>query len=240
LVETAMTAGMPEAATFGIAFNSVNERAVRWAETHAAQAITGIRSTSRKSVQGAVVEAMRAGTGIRELTPQIADALSDHISNLTGLTTGHAKAVDRLFRSFDLDDPAQLAQALKVSGRKAAKLLRWRAETIARTETIRAANQGQQLVWDEAVDEGLLPTGTKKVWLATGDNRTCRICAVLDGQVVAIGGEFSINVQATSFTRQGDNFTVAGTKPLPHPTTDRTPPAHPRCRCSIILEDVAM
>lgn len=225
LADTAAAAARPSAATFGIAFNDVNVRAVRWAERNAAAQITAISGTTRRSVNDAITDAIRQGVNPR--------VLSRHIENLVGLTPGHARAVDRLFNSFDLD--TQIDQALKVSGVKSRRLLRWRAETIARTETIRAANMGQQLVWDTALDEGLLEPGTAKVWLATGDDRTCPICAVLDGQVVEVRDEFVVNRQAVRFTRQGATFTVTETRAMRTPTTTRTPPAHPRCRCSLVL-----
>ena len=230
LASTATAAARPEVASFGIELNRVNERAVRWATRHAAEQVTAISGTTRRSVNDAIVGAMREGVG--------AKPLARHLESLIGLTPGHAKAVDRLFRSFDLDDPGQVRQALKVAGRKADKLLRWRAETIARTETIRAANMGQQLVWDQALDDGLLLIGAKKVWMATGDDRTCQICAVLDGETIEVSGEFKVVERAIAFIRRGDMFTVQTTTPLPRPTTTRTPPAHPRCRCTIIIEDI--
>ncbi len=226
LANTAPAAARPEAAAFGIAFNDVNVHAVRWAEQHAAQQITAISGTTRRAVNDAITDAIRQGTN-----PRI---LAQHVENLVGLTPGHAKAVDRLFNSFDLD--TQLEQALRVSGVKSRRLLRWRAETIARTETIRAANMGQQVVWDAALDGGLLEPGTAKEWLATGDDKTCPICAVLDGQTVEVNGDFGVTRQATRFTRDGAKFTVTETRAMRNPTTTRTPPAHPRCRCSIVLD----
>lgn len=228
LADTAAAAARPSAASFGIAFNQVNERAVRWAEQTAAQQITTITGTTRRAVNDAIVTSLQQGTA-----PRI---LARHVENLIGLTPGHARAVDRLFNSFNLDTQSEMA--LKVAGVKSRRLLRWRAETIARTETIRAANMGQQLVWDTALDEGLLEAGTTKAWLATGDNRTCPICAVLDGQIVDVQAEWGITEQATRFTRRGATFTVRDTKPLPNPTATRTPPAHPRCRCTLILESI--
>ena len=227
LQATALTTIKPEAVTFGIEFNQVNPRAVRWAEQQAASLVSGITSPQRGPIRTAIVEGLEAGHHPR--------VIARHLEGLVGLTNPHQRAVDRLFRaSLDAGTPPRVAQRL--ADRKAKQLLRWRAETIARTETIRAANMGQQLVWEEAIDSGLLLSGTRKVWLATGDNRTCKICAVLDGQVVDVGGGFAVNRQATSFTRDGDEFTVRDTKPLPQPTTERVPPAHSRCRCTIILQ----
>ena len=229
LASTAQAAMRPEAAAFGMAFNDVNPRAIRWASRHAAEQIQGIVSTTRASVNEVITEAVRTGA----VNPRV---LAAHIESLIGLTKGHARSVDLLFQSM-IDNGLDPTFALRRAGTKADKLLRWRAETIARTETIEAANMGQQLVWDEALDTGLLLEGTKKVWMATGDSRTCRICAVLDGKVVEVRADFAVKEQATSFTRDGEEFTVTATKPLPHPTTTRTPPAHARCRCTMVVED---
>ena len=87
-----------------------------------------------------------------------------------------------------------------------------RAETIARTETMKASNAGQQEAWDQAVDAGLLTGSEQQVWIVTPDDRLCPICEPLDGQEQDLGGKFD--------TELGK---VDG------------PPAHPRCRCTVGL-----
>ena len=87
-----------------------------------------------------------------------------------------------------------------------------RAEKIARTETIRAANKGQQEAWDQAAEAGLLTGKEKQVWIATPDDKTCPICEGLDGTEAAMGEEF-----------EGEEDSYDG------------PPAHPNCRCTIGL-----
>lgn len=87
-----------------------------------------------------------------------------------------------------------------------------RAETIARTETMRASNQGQLEAWDQATEKGLL-TGTESLeWITTPDDRLCPICEPLDGETAPRGGTFEV---------EGDRITA--------------PPAHPRCRCTVGL-----
>ena len=87
-----------------------------------------------------------------------------------------------------------------------------RAETIARTEVMRASNQGQLEAWDQATEKGLL-TGNEKIeWIVTPDDRLCPICEPLDEQTIERGGTFDVD---------GDQITA--------------PPAHPRCRCTIGL-----
>jgi SPP1 gp7 family putative phage head morphogenesis protein len=88
-----------------------------------------------------------------------------------------------------------------------------RSETIARTETMTAANAGQQEAWDQAVDKGLL-TGTElQVWIVTPDDRLCPICEPLDGVTAGLDETFEV-----------DGDAIDG------------PPAHPNCRCTIGLQ----
>lgn len=89
-----------------------------------------------------------------------------------------------------------------------------RAETIARTETMDASNEGQQEAWDQAVEEGLLKGDENQVWIISNDERLCPICASLEDQLAPLGEIFTSD--------EGDEFDG--------------PPAHPRCRCTLGLE----
>src|SRR5205085_2236649 len=83
-----------------------------------------------------------------------------------------------------------------------------RADTIARTESMLAANRGVKQSWDQAVDDGLLTGDEQQVWIAAADSAVCPICDDLDGQTVGLDESFDSEV--------GD---LDG------------PPAHPNCRC---------
>jgi SPP1 gp7 family putative phage head morphogenesis protein len=87
-----------------------------------------------------------------------------------------------------------------------------RAEVIARTETMRASNAGQELAWEQAKDDGLLTGNEKKEWIVTPDDRLCPVCEPMDGVQVPLGESFSVNGE------QLDG-----------------PPAHPNCRCAMGL-----
>lgn len=88
------------------------------------------------------------------------------------------------------------------------------ADVIARTETMRASNEGQSQAWDQAVDADLLTGAEQQVWIVTPDDRLCPICGAdgVDGQTVPLDGQFVI-----------DGEYVDG------------PPLHPRCRCTVGL-----
>ena len=78
---------------------------------------------------------------------------------------------------------------------------------IARTETMRASNMGQQEAWAQAKDKGLLTGKEKKEWITTPDDRLCPVCEPMDGKKVPMADEFDIE----------------------------GPPAHPQCRCTIAI-----
>lgn len=82
-----------------------------------------------------------------------------------------------------------------------------RARTIARTETMRAANEGQKQMWYQAEKDGSLGKGGKMTWIVTPDDRLCDICEEMEGEEADIH----------------DGFDIDG------------PPAHPNCRCTIGL-----
>ena len=138
--------------------------------------------------------------------------LARRIKPLIGLRSDQMRAVLR--RSEELEalgvSAAAQERTLAAYGRK---LLRQRATLIARTETIFAQAAGQDQAFRVAADEGLILGGTVRVWVADPGERTCPVCDDLDGQETPIGGVFE---------------SIEG--PI------QMPPAHPACRCAIVLE----
>jgi SPP1 gp7 family putative phage head morphogenesis protein len=94
-----------------------------------------------------------------------------------------------------------------------------RAEAIARTETVRAANQGARLGYRQA--------GVEKLrYSAVLDSATSEICQHLNGKVVSINEGFW----------EEDSFTLESGKrlDLSYDNGVPEPPAHPNCRSTII------
>lgn len=130
-----------------------------------------------------------------------------------GLTESQALAVDNYRRSL-IGQGVPEGKALERVKRYASRVHRRRAETIARTETIRAASSGQSLLWQEGIDEDLIePARTWRVWIVTPDDRLCAICEPMDGQRVRLDEEFQSAI--------GPVYTS---------------PLHPNCRCTVALE----
>lgn len=97
---------------------------------------------------------------------------------------------------------------------------KYRSETIARSETSRAANRANLSAYRQS---GIVK---KKIWMAEPD--ACQWCAPLDGKIVDlekpffdIGDEYTVKVDGKDQTMRLDYETV------------ETPPLHPRCRCAV-------
>ncbi len=188
-----------------ISFDLTNPRSVQWARTESAQLIVEITDSIREGVQAIIGTSIETGIAPKESARVI--------RRIVGLTDRQAQAVvtyrfDLLWAGRTGEDVARAAD------RYATQLLRYRSESISRTETIAAATHGQRETWRQAVDQGLLdPDRTQRVWQTTEDARTCPICEPMDGQEVGLEEPFT----------DGEGASVD------------MPPAHPQCRCAVSL-----
>jgi hypothetical protein len=174
-------------------FTGVSRRAVEYAGSQSAKRVTGISRVIRRAIRAEIMRGQRGDATVQ----QIAAAVRDII----GVTPLQAKRL----AAMDIT-PAQRAKL-------AAKLTRRRAETIARTESIAAANVGQVGTWKDLQASGLLPPDARKRWVVTHDDRLCPICRPMAGQTVPI---------AANFESEKAGAILA-------------PPLHPNCRCAIVL-----
>ncbi len=92
-----------------------------------------------------------------------------------------------------------------------AQLIRNRAETIARTESVAIENQGRIQAWETAIDAGDLPVDAEQEWVTAGE--PCEDCDAMDGQRVPVG---------ESFTSPAYGAVMQ-------------PPLHPRCMCVLVV-----
>lgn len=93
------------------------------------------------------------------------------------------------------------------------RLLKERALTLVSTESMAASNEGQRILWNDAVTKGLLdPATARKKFIITRDEKTCPICRPMAGQIQKINEDF---VSPYNGARS------------------KTPPMHMRCRCTM-------
>ena len=92
-----------------------------------------------------------------------------------GVLTG--KSIPEVAR--DIGRVVKDPEAFRKAGKTVFKSAQHRATVIARTETLRAHNEGRKVFYREV--------GIKKVkWLTANDERTCAVCSGLDGNVFKI------------------------------------------------------
>ncbi len=189
-----------------ISFNIKSLEAINWARTKSSKLIANISSETRKGVQSVIGSAFDLG-----IPPKNAARI---IRNMLGLTENQSIAALRYRDKLSNQDrPAD--QVERMAARYESKLLSYRSKTIARTEIIAAAHEGQKEAWQQAVDEGLLdPAETNREWITTPDDRLCPICEPMNGQIVGLDEAF--------LNGEGEDV--------------EEPPVHPNCRCTVGLK----
>jgi hypothetical protein len=127
-------------------------------EAYGAERVTAIAETTR--------EAIRAATSTAFQTHQNVGQLARTIRELVGLTPRQAESVVRYHAGLLAEGmPASRVETLVA--RQTQRLIRRRAEAIARTETISAASAGQHLLWQQAQAQGLVDAQIRRWWILT-------------------------------------------------------------------------
>lgn len=183
----------------GLRFDLTNPAAVQAVDRTVATLVQGLTEESRQGVRALVRESLQGRADVHELARQLGSTI--------GLTEPQTVAVAR-FEQRLLDQGTRPGRATRLSQAYADRLLRHRAETVARTEVIRASNAGQQAVWEQAQADGRIPPDAERVWIVTPDDRLCPLCAPMEGMTVSVNATF-------------------GRVPYP--------PLHPNCRCTMGL-----
>jgi SPP1 gp7 family putative phage head morphogenesis protein len=199
VIEEAMADGAGSASGLPpeMRFDRANPEAVRWARDRAGALVVDVTEKSRAAVRRIIARAVSGTVTPRDAARQIRNSVG-----LTGLQADAVLALqERLLAQGRLQEAVDRA-----ADRYAARLLSQRADTIARTETIAAANEGQRQAWLQARAQGLLGARDRRVWITTPDERRCPICKALNGATATLDGTF--------------------------PGGHLAPPAHPNCRCA--------
>jgi len=188
-------------------FDAPNKNASNFAVQQGAGLVTEVITSQRETIRN-LVAAAQIGEG---LPPK---AMARQLKNTVGLTTQQAgwvrnfeeRAISQSMAAGKTFDQA-LEGSAKATQRYHDKIHRYRTETIARTETLKASNAGRNEAWKQGVDGGYISPNAVKEWQAEGD--ACQICAPLNGEQVSLSESFP----------EGD------------------PPRHPNCRCNVKLVD---
>jgi hypothetical protein len=199
-------ATVPTRAGITFAFDVLNPNAVISVREQAARLVREVSADTKAMIRTVIHRSFVEGIDAQKTARTIRDSI--------GLTSRMESAVWN-FRKGLVEAGGVEARVEGAVSRYRDKLIRRRAETIARTEIMRASNEGQQNAWQQAVDKGFLTSTPVQVWIVTPDDRLCEVCAPMKGQRRAIG---------EAFVSPADGSRA------------KTPPLHPNCRCAIGLD----
>lgn len=196
-------------------FNMQHAGALGWLNRHGAEFVTSCVDEQRKAIAALVTKKMVDGHTVDELSRLIRPCI--------GLTEQQAKAnaryYDNIVTSLREDHPRMKEETIQKKAGEAAqkyaeKQHRYRAMTIAQTESAFAYNWGVDEGIRQAQAQGLIGE-VRKEWSTSGDDSVCPVCSALDGMEIDMDDEFPIKLKAVF---QGQH---------------RLPPAHPRCGCAV-------
>jgi hypothetical protein len=179
-------------------FQGKNVEAQEFAQGLGAALVREISEETREAIRTAIARVIREG-----IPPYEAAKL---IKTMIGLTSQQVQGVMN-YRAQMINAGHPAAKVDQLVGKYTDKKLAQRSKTIARTETMRALNEGKVAAAIQMVNEDLLGEDAIKEWLTTPDELLCPICEAMDGvQVPFI-----------------EDFETEG------------PPAHPNCRCTVVI-----
>jgi SPP1 gp7 family putative phage head morphogenesis protein len=207
----------------------MSPEAINHLETYSFSLIQQISEQTREAIRQTILRAFKEGghpyeqaRSIRNvigLTARQEQAVANYEASLSG-NSATRDALTRALRDGRFDStvarsitnqtPLSQAQVDKMVDRYRSRFIDYRAKTIARTESVRASNLGQREVWRQAKQQGLIEEDQKRVWITSGDDKTCDDCAGLDGTEVGLDEEFEDGVMDP-------------------------PDPHPDCRCTTAL-----
>lgn len=172
-----------------VGFDQVNVRAVNVMQEERLRLIREFTAEQRRATRAALVEGIRRGANpveqARDFRASIGltEKQQAAVVNFRRLLEANsAEALTRELRDRRFDrtvrrairdgEPLTAAQIDRMVGRYRERSIKFRAETIARTEALRAVHAGNDEVYRQAIDEGLLDLDQlQRMWNTARDER---------------------------------------------------------------------
>lgn len=192
-----------------VSFDTTNYRAVAWAQRNRLDLVNGLTNEQRELIRDVIAEGIRAGQNPRVTARDIRAAIGltpiqeDHVTSYRlALESGdYANALSRELADGRSDRSLQVAmrdgsslpeaQIDSMVERYRANYVAFRAETIARTEGLRAIHEGSEEALQQAVSNGDVQVAQLvRTWHSAHDKRVRAWHAVMDGQEAALGETF--------------------------------------------------
>lgn len=201
----------------GFVFNSAADGIKDWSESMGAAFVTNSTNEQVAAIRAVVSRAAQ----MQDIS---VDSLARSIRAMVGLNRPQALANQNYFTRL-IENGMEEKKALEKAIKYGAQQHRYRGHMIARTELAFAFNKGEDEGVRQAIDQGYLGH-VVKVWTDAGDDRVCDICRSLHNQTHRAPIEM------------GTGFGFPTRLKISTPGIDRTPPAHPHCRCVVEYREV--
>jgi hypothetical protein len=190
----------PDAAGRALNFDQTAALAVEMMRRNQLEFVGDMTRSQREATRQALVEAQARGWGTERTARAFRDSIGltqtqrAAVANYRRLLElGDRTALDRLLRDrrFDSSVERSIEEGVPLGGERIQRMVeayerrmrQSRAETIARTEGLRATGQAQRLALLQAIDGlGISPQRVVRVWRSTLDNRTRDTHSAMDGQ----------------------------------------------------------
>lgn len=192
----------PNPTQITVTFGGGNPRAAEIVQAEGARMVQQISESTREVVNNVVAEGLREGAGPREFARQLRPALgltarqNAAVANYEHLLReGSKEALNRELRDKRSDGPVTRAaeggkpltdaQITRMVDGYRARYLKYRTETIARTEGLQAATLGRVEGMRQTLEQlGLSENDVEKGWLTSVDGRERRTHRIMNRQKV--------------------------------------------------------
>lgn len=220
-----------------VAFGVANPQALQALREAQLTLIQQIDPPTREGIRAYLLESMAAGRNPTNTVTQLVGTVQPsgaRLGGILGLTERQARAVsnyrkflegldpqaleralrDKRFdatvqRAIDESEPLEAAYIDKLVKRYESNYLAYRAETIGRTESLKALQLGQKATWDSVIADGYDESRLTKTWVTARDERVRPAHQDMEGVTVDYD----------------ELFDTADAGPI------WAPPAVPNCRC---------
>ncbi|MCI0632489.1 MAG: phage portal protein [Actinobacteria bacterium] len=162
VVDAGVSSLLVQPAGISFRFDTADPFALQAAEHRSAALVREISEETRGALRQSIRRAIAEGRNPRRTAREIRDII--------GLTRRQEGAVHNLRKKLEASGLGAEDVDRRVA-RLADKLTRRRALTIARTESLWAANTGQQILWEQARQAGLISSESLRKWVVTPDDR---------------------------------------------------------------------
>lgn len=189
-----------------LTFTNQDAVSIRYAQQQGSKLIVNLQESQRAAIRSVMGQALSGRYTVDEAAAIVRRSIGLHPAWADAVTRFHARQFEAL-RSGGMASGRAMATADRRANAYAARLVKRRSLTIARTEIQTASNLGRYATWAQMIGSGVARPDSLKEW-AAGPG-ACPQCFALSGQVV----------------RWDKNFS----------TGTAMPPAHPNCRCTAEL-----